>query len=149
MYNNMDNKYLLLLFIIICWTLNPFLKKYAAKKISSNDYLIFNHILCTIIVFLYFIYLIFNKKCDINCVKYLTNKDIAFSILGAISSVVASILLIELLKKNDATEIIPNIQPMVLILTLLIGKVVFNETLTYNKILGTIILLLGIYLFNK
>lgn len=144
-----NNKYLLILLIIICWTLNPFLKKHAAKKISSNDYLVFNHILCTIIVFFYFVYLIINKKCDINCVKYLTNKDIIYSIFGALTSVLASILLIELLKKNDATEIIPNIQPLVLILTLLIGKFVFNETLTYNKIIGTIVLILGIYLFNK
>jgi len=145
----MNNKYILILLIIICWTLNPFLKKHAAQKISSNDYLVFNHILCSIIVFIYFVYLIINKKCDINCVKYLTNKDIIYSIFGALTSVIASIILIELLKKNDATDIIPNIQPLVLILTLLIGKFVFNETLTYNKIFGTVTLIFGIYLFNK
>ena len=64
------------------------------------------------------------------------------------TSVFASILLIELLKKYDATSIIPNIQPLVLILTLLIGKFIFNETMTITKASGIITIVGGIYLIN-
>jgi len=145
----MDYKYLFIVLLIICWTLNPFLKKYSASKLSSSDYMIFNHILCTFIVFIYFMYLLINKQCDINCMQKLNNTDILFSVFGAITSVLASILLIELLKKNDATSIIPSIQPLVLILTLVIGKFIFNENLTTTKMSGIIIIVLGLYLINK
>lgn len=144
----MDYKYLLILSLVLCWTLNPFFKKYSASKLASGEYLIFNHILCTLIVFIYFLYLAFNNDCDVNCLKKLDNKDIIYSVLGAITSVFASILLIELLKNNDATSVIPNIQPLVLILTLLIGKFIFNETMNTTKALGIIVIVGGIYLIN-
>ena len=145
----MDYKYLFIFLLIICWTLNPFFKKYSASKLSSSDYMIFNHILCTFIVVIYFIYLLINKQCDIKCVQKLNNIDIMFSVFGALTSVLASILLIELLKKNGATDVIPNIQPLVLISTLVIGKFVFNENLTNSKILGILVIVGGLYLINK
>ena len=149
LYYIMDTKYLFIILLIICWTLNPFLKKYSASKLSSSDYMIFNHILCTFIVFIYFMYLLINKQCDINCIQKLNNTDIMFSIFGAITSVFGSVLLIELLKKNGAIDIIPNIQPLVLILTLVIGKFIFNENLTNTKMLGIITIVGGLYLINK
>ena len=145
----MDIKYILIIALVLCWTLNPFFKKYSASKLTSSEYLVFNHVICTFIVVFYFIYILLYEECDIKCLKKLNYHDIIFSILGAICSVLGSILLIQLLKTNDAVGIIPNIQPLVLILTLLIGKFIFKENLSFKKIIGIIIITLGIYLINN
>lgn len=143
------NTYLLITFLVLCWTLNPFLKKQASSKLTSSEFMLFNHSLCTIIVVLYLIYLLYKKECDINCIKKLNYREIAFSIAGAITTVLASLTLIKLLKENQASDIIPYIQPMVIILTITIGYLVFNENITKNKILGGLLVVLGLFVIGK
>ena len=63
------------------------LKKYSASKLTSSEYLVFNHVICTFIVVFYFIYILLYEECDIKCLKKLNYHDIIFSILGAICSV--------------------------------------------------------------
>ena len=62
----MNQTYILLTLLIMCWTLNPFLKKQAAKNLGTNEYMVFNHSLCTILVLIYAGYLMYKKKCDIS-----------------------------------------------------------------------------------
>ena len=145
----MESTYLLLILLILCWTLNPFLKKNGPKQLSSEEYMFFNHALCTIIILIYFIYLFVNNKCDVNCIKKINNKELIYSVVGAIITVVSSLLLIKLLKDNDASSIIPQIQPAVLLLTILIGYFIFNEELTKNKIIGGCLIIVGIYIMNR
>ena len=65
------------------------------------------------------------------------------------TTVISSIVLIWLLKHNEATYIIPQLQPAVLVLTLIIGTCIFNEKITSNKIIGIILIIFGIYSINK
>jgi len=72
-----------------------------------------------------------------------------YSILGAITTVMGAIVLIKLLKDNDASSIIPQIQPVVILLTILLGYALFNESMTKNKIIGGLCIICGLYIINK
>jgi len=62
--------YLYLLLIILCWTLNPFIKKKVLKnnKINSDEYFAINHTFVTIIIVVY-LYFLFTNKNQGNCEK--------------------------------------------------------------------------------
>merc|ERR1712224_184661 len=109
----MNTTYLLIIILVICWTINPFFKKLSAKNLSSEEYMFFNHFLCSIIIILYFIYLLYNKQCNIKCIEKLTRYELIYSLLGALLTVSSSLILIKLLEENNASFIIPQIQPLV------------------------------------
>lgn len=90
-----------------------------------------------------------NHKCDISNITSLAKKDILLGIITSIVTVASSILLIKLLQENEASQIMPQIQPCVLLLTLLIGCTIFNEKITRNKILGSFIIVAGLVVINK
>ena len=43
--------YFYIFVIVLCWTLNPFVKKLLMKKMDGNEYLILNHSVVTIILY--------------------------------------------------------------------------------------------------
>ena len=144
----MNNTYFFLLLLIICWTTNPFMKKQVATKMTSSEYMIYNHGLCSILIVGYVVYLLLNRQYSIESLKKLTSKDIGISLVAALTTVVASVLLIDLLKNNDASYIIPHVQPCIIVLTLLVGYFLFKEQITSNKIIGTGLIVAGLVFMN-
>lgn len=147
--NQMNQTYILVTFLIMCWTFTPFLTKHASKKLNTNEYLIFNHGLCTILVLGYIVYLNYHKSCDIRCLRNLNKNELLFSLVGAITTVLGSVILIKLIKENDASYIMANIHPLVLILTVVVGYFIFNEQITIYKIVGGSIVVGGLLIMNK
>ena len=145
----MNQTYILLTLLIMCWTLNPFLKKQASKKLTAHEYMLFNHSLCTVLVLVYAGYLMYQQKCDVNCLKKLDKKEFIFSLAGAITTVFGSVLLIKLVKENDASYVIPHIQPIVIIFTIAIGYFIFQEDVNIYKILGGLFVVFGLFVMNK
>ncbi len=145
----MYSTYILLSLLIICWTVNPFMKKQIASKMSSSEYMIFNHCLCTILILAYFIYLKYSDNFSMTAIQGLSNKDVLISILASITTVAATIFLISLLKNNDASYIIPHVQPCVILLTMLLGYYLYDEGVTKTKALGGIFIIGGLVLMNK
>ena len=145
----MNTTYLLIIILVICWTINPFFKKLSSKNLNSQEFMFFNHFLCSIIITLYFIYLLYNKQCDIKCVKKLNRYELIYSLIGALLTVISSLVLIKLLKENNASFIIPQIQPLVIFLTIIIGFVIFKEDLDNYKIFGGTLIILGLFIINK
>jgi uncharacterized membrane protein len=142
-----QNTYLLIL-LITCWTLNPFFKKKVASKLDSNEHLIFNHGLCSILVIIYLIYLLSYNKYNWRTLKNLDSNDVLIAACGAITTVMASVLLIRLLKDGDVSYILPHAQPCILVLTLFIGIFFYGESFTTNKILGISLIGSGIVFMN-
>ena len=128
-----NTTFILLVMLIICWTLNPFLKKMMGSKLPANENMIFNHSLCTIIIILYTSYLLITHKCDISIINKLGKKDILLGIVTSMITVASSLLLIKILEENEASQVMPQIQPCELVLTLIIGYFIFNEKMTKNK----------------
>ena len=145
----MYSTYILLSLLIICWTVNPFMKKQIASKMSSSEYMIFNHCLCTILILAYFIYLKYSDNFSMTAIQGLSNKDVLISVLASITTVAATIFLISLLKNNDASYIIPHVQPCVILLTMLLGYYLYDEGVTKTKALGGIFIIGGLVLMNK
>lgn len=143
------NTYLMLFLLIMCWTLNPFFKKTISKKVPVREYIIYNQCMCSVIVIFYAVYLFTNNTYDVSFLKELTLKDFFISSIGAIVTVGASLLLIHLLKENEASSIIPQIQPCIILLTLFIGYILFNETITPNKIFGIALIMSGLVFINR
>ena len=141
--------YLYLSILIFSWTLNPFLKKKLIKKINGNDFFILNHILVSVFIFGYYFYLKNKKECDLNCIKKLNWSDIGILTLAAVTSMAGAIFLPHLITmKGDVSYLISNIQPAVIALTFLVGYMFFKEEITINKIIGVILILIGIVMMN-
>ena len=57
-------------------------------------------------------------------------------------------MFIYLIKSEDISNIIPQLQPAVIILTVLLGVFMFGEKLTVNKIIGTCLIIWGMIVIN-
>ena len=142
------NKYLLLLFIVIAWTANPFLKKLVSKKFKSNEFMLINHFVISSMMLSYLVYLLYTKEFNFNCMQRLDKKDFFYLVLGGITTIVGSLIMIKLLSEYDASYIIPHLQPVVIVLTILSGYFIFNEELNKQKVLGILLILSGLTVIN-
>lgn len=139
----------LIALLVICWTLNPFVKKKALKNLEPNTSLLLNHCLVTGLLAIYFLYLFMNNKCNISQIKQLNFKQVIVSIVAASITFASSVILINLLQRSDVSYVIPHIQPLVLLLTMVIGYFIFKEKLNNLQILGGILTIGGLWLLNK
>lgn len=142
------DSYILIVLLVISFTLNPFLKKMASKKVTSNEFLIIYHFVASSFMILYFGVMIYLKKCDINCFKKLNFNDYIWTGICSIVGIGGAITLIYLIKLEDVSFIIPNIQGAVIGLSAIIGYFIFNENMDIYKIIGIILVFLGIITIN-
>ena len=144
----MASKYILLVIIVLCWTVNPFLKKIVSKKFKPSEFMLINHFVISSMMMTYLGYLLYKKEFTFTCVKKLDKKDIMYLIIGSITTVVGSLFLIKLLAEHEASYIIPHLQPIVIILTVFLGFLLFKEDVSKNKILGVFLIISGLGLMN-
>ena len=147
----MEDKITLILIglLVLCWTLNPFVKKKALVGLNPNTSLLLNHCLVTSLLAVYFIYLFFNSKCNFNEIKNLNSKQILTSVVAASITLASSIILINLLQRTNVSYVMPHIQPLVLLLTMIIGYFIFQEKLNNYQLFGAVLTILGLWLLNK
>ena len=148
MEKHLKYTYLLLIILVLIFSLNPFMKKKASKNLTSNEYLLVNHVLLTIVVILYALYLFYNKSCDPNCYKKMTPKQMLWASIAAVTSIIGALVFITLIQREEISFILPNIQPIVLIIAALVGYLIFNEDMSYEKIIGIVLVIVGALLIN-
>lgn len=142
---------LYLMIIILCFSLNPFLKKKILNKqvLNTDEYFMINHFIITGLLLVYFIILIKQKKCSVDCWAKLDRYDVIYILLGSFTSIIGARLLISLIKKKDITYLIVHLQPIVIALTFIVGYVFFKEKITLNKIMGVLFILTGLIFINR
>ena len=86
--------------LIICWTIDPFLKKNTMTTLSPDESLVFNKLLSAVIIVGYLVYLLCNKRCDFSKLKNLTKKEMVYISMSAITTFVSAIALINLLQRK-------------------------------------------------
>jgi uncharacterized membrane protein len=135
--------------LIICWTFDPFFKKHSMQTLSPDESMIFNKLLSATIIGIYLMYLIFNKKCDFSKLKNMTKKEMIFISASAISTFVSAVALINLLQREDVGYLMPQIQPLVILLTMCVGYFIFKEKISYYQIIGGVLIIGGVVFLNK
>ena len=141
--------YFYIFIIVLCWTLNPFIKKMVMKKMDANEYLIMNHSVITIILIFYLIYLLKKKKCDFKCIQQMGKKDFSLLLLGGIITILATLMLVYLVSSSEVSYIIGNVQPIVILLSVVLGYLFFKESLGFTKLLGLGFIILGLLILNS
>lgn len=140
--------YFYIAIIVLCWTLNPFIKKAVMKKIDANEYLLINHSIITILLLFYFVYLLKKKKCDVNCIKSLSKNDLALVFLGGVTTVLSTLMLLYLVQSSEVSYVMSHVQPIVILLSFILGYFIFKESLTIQKGIGGILIIAGLLAFN-
>ena len=123
------------------WGLKPLLEKQGIKHSSvflfANTRYIFTAILCFIIL------LIYKGK---NYYLHLNQKTVYYSILVSVVGLLSALSNYYLLSKYDANYVIGIVEPGVIVVTLILGYLFFNETLNLTRIIGIMVVCIGIYL---
>ena len=140
------NNIFLLLIVIVCWTLQPFFKKVPLKKITSKEFYILSHIIYSIPIFIYILFMIYYNKFDF--LDNLDRKDYIFLVLVVVVGLIGGLVFAELLKNNNASYVIPHVQPLIIVSTLFVGYYLFNENINWIHILGTLLVVLGLVVIN-
>jgi len=136
--------------VALCWVITPFLKRNIAQTLSSVDLFINTQI----IILIYGLITLFILKCckydfDLLSIKKLDKNQTLILLACALTTYLSSITLIWLLKNYEATQIIPQIQPIVMVLTILAGIFIFAEKVTNSELFGLTFIIAGVYIINK
>ena len=148
-YNMNSSTFAFVVILVLCWTIDPFLKKNTMKTLTPDESLVFNKLLSATIIVGYLVYLLCNKQCDFSKLKNLTKKEMVYITMSAITTFVSAIALINLLQRENISYLIPQIQPMVILLTMCVGYFIYKETISYYQMLGGALIVGGVYFLNK
>lgn len=118
------------------------------EKLNPHEYLLLNHFLVTIIIIIYGIYLFSNGYSNINSLKKLNYINIFWAIIAGITVVIGSVAFIILIDREEITFIMPNVQPIVILLGAVIGYYLFNESMNTIKVLGILLIVIGAFMIN-
>ena len=137
----------LLFLLILCWAVNPFLKKIVMKKLNTYEFFLFNNIFIFLFLLMYLMGLrIANQKNSIQIKKIidLDTKEFIALITGAMISLIGAILFLFLIKMDNVTTIISMSQSLSIIASLLVGFMFFSEHIKPKDIFGIFLIVFGV-----
>jgi len=140
----MIDKYLLIALLIIGWASSPYIKKKATPSLSGMEYYMVHVILCTILIVP--IWLICCK--DKNLLNKMKTNEISWACCSAFVTTITGILICLMVKHYEVSNIIPQVQPVVILISVLIGVFLFKESIHINKIFGIGLILSGLIIMN-
>ena len=105
--------------------------------------------------FIYFI-LVLILYLSTNGTKNITNvfsnfstNNLIYLVLGLVSFLCYTILRFKLINDNTLGNLITLEESSIILAGLVLGILFFNEKISVNKVIGTILLIIGIYFINK
>lgn len=144
-----------ILVLIICWTLNPFVKKKIMNlpdKSNANirpvDFLLVSNLIAVTVVLLVYLYNSRDKLSVVGTIKSLTPKQWGYFAANAVVTLTATFLFVFVLEKGKITKLIPSIQSVVILFSFLIGLFVLKEDVPQYKLFSVALICLGIILLN-
>ena len=137
--------YLMGIINILGWGIKPLFEK---KGITYSNFINFANIRYIITAIICLIILLIYKKnelfADIN------KPTIMYSIIVGFIGLMSAFSNYYLLSKYDANYVIGIVEPGVIIVTVLFGYLFFNEKINLKRIIGILIVCIGIYvIFNS
>ena len=148
----MNSSYLFLFIIVMCLSINPFLKKKITKNLTGIEFNYANTICILVMLCIVILYKNFISKSDninINFLKKLNKNDIMLLICSSMCTLLASVLFIQTIKNMDVSFVVPFTQASTIVASTIIGVLVMKETFNYKVGSGILLIISGIYLMNK
>ena len=143
---------ILFLIMTISWSLPYFLMKDLSNYLSKYEIIVLSHFVWHVFILLFMLYIwIFNRRkasLFINNVKKLPNKYKSFLIIVTIIGFMSQLSYLSLHKTNNISKLVPMLNGLSNIATILIAYFIYKEKLTFVKIIGILLVMLGIYLIN-
>ena len=137
--------------LILGWTIIPFLKKFPLEKITPISFLLFNHVTVGLLLLFYLLYLFLTGKFTNTVVSQYNNlstREMIFIVIVSIIGLITGIAWISLIKNNYVSYVIPHIQPIILMLTLILSYFFFKEPINRYHIAGSFLVVSGLVLIN-
>tara|TARA_Y200000002_G_C22640559_1_gene646752 strand:- start:170 stop:628 length:459 start_codon:yes stop_codon:yes gene_type:complete len=146
----MDLFTIYLILLIIIWTLNPFLKRESTQKIGIDDFIIISAFIygITIIIYCIYEYKVNKKNMGLKKICNLNKKDLLFAIFVNLIWVTGALIFVRLVNMKEISYLMPQIQCVIIALTIIIGYLIFNESFSITKGLGILLIIVGILLLN-
>ena len=145
----MDKVLLTLILVIFLWSLMFVFYKKLTNKVDYETLLIIK-IICVSLTGLLcvFLYLIFNKKKRLKIIR--TDKKLVnFIFITAVLELLTTFLYIYLLYKKDANWLIAVLEAGIIVLTLFLSIILLKEKINMDRVLGLIILVVGIVIVYR
>lgn len=141
------NYYINIIVIIICWSVNPFLKKIVNKNITPIEYNLYNNICVLCILLLVFSRNVFSKNTnfELNMFKKLSAKEIGGLIMSSLLTLLPSYLFVTLIRTHNVSRVNSIIQSSTILAGSLIGVFFFSEPFSIYKLIGVSNIIVGIY----
>lgn len=147
------NNLLLYLITALGWSLPFFLYKELTKYFNNIDIIILIHIFWHILIVSIVLYITIFKnylaKEFLIKFKKMPKKYIYYLIFIILIGFISQFSKLYLLKYNNVTHAVPIIRGLSAILIILMGVFIFKEHVTFIKILGILVILIGIFMINK
>lgn len=141
------NKYFGMLVIIVCWSVNPFLKKTVMKNHKHINSYYLNFLTNAIMINTIYLYYFCTNQYSYDTVLNFSNKELINSFGSSFVGVISSYTITQLLKQESASELLPQLQPLSIILTVAIGNL-YGEKFNCQQIVGLLFLIIGLLIFN-
>jgi len=133
--------FLRLFVLISCFTINPYLKKYTTSDLNREESLLFGQ---TLNFGMLYFYLFCSYNFSIwTILPKLTTNGVSKKILGSSVTMLGSVVFHDLIKSNDVVFLMPNIQPLVLVSSSMVGYFIYQEPLSGYKKIGLCFIVLG------
>ena len=138
------NKQINYLYIILCglaFTIYYLFYKVATKHIGNLNLIALQYFILSILLFIVFI--IFRRK---EFIEEVNLKTIGYAFAIGVSSIISAILLYILLKTEPYSKVVPVLEPLIVVMSTIIGVFYFKNRLTMTSASGIVLSIIGIYL---
>ena len=139
--------------VIFVWTLATFFKKEYVKYLDTIELIYIKHIITSLFLILGFLYAILGKKkiLDSAMKKYrkLPFHLYIIMLVSVLFSFISAHATVTLLKQYDVSYFLPIVRGGSSILILIIGYFVFNEAVTFWRVFGFTLIMIGLFIMNK
>ena len=131
------------LYIILCslsFTLFYFAYKFASDYISNIHLIILQYFILSAF---FIIYIIFKHK---EFIKEVNLRTIGYASVLGLTSIFSALLLYIMLKSESFVKIVSVLEPLIVIISVILGTVYLKDRLSITNIFGIILALIGVYL---
>ena len=141
------------LFLILClsilYAFHPIILKSICKGVDIKNIILIKLLITSLIGVGIYLYLIINDQKQLkeilNC-----NKKTAITLFFLILlEYVAISIYLKTLKHSDVSWTVPILEGGIILFSVILAYILFNDNITINKILGILLIIIGIYVVYK